>query len=435
MDMKNSFLNSHSVTVKLVVIGVLALLMIIPVEMIKSMIREREQNKTAEQTELNRKWGGTQKITGPILVVPAKTKNTVKHYYFTPETYNITGNINTEERTRGIQKILSYKSDMKVNGEFKFPDFKQLNPDEIYWNKAYIVLGISNLQGVKNKLVLNLNGKAAETTEHMNADDRNNLKTNGLAIKIPLEIDKSLKFDFDLVLNGTNGLHITPIGKISDINLISDWKSVSYIGDIVPNEEKGNEKGGFDARWNLFEYNRNFISMWSDSSIDLSDTEVGVDLLLPLDHYQQTMRAVKYALLFIVLTFLVFFMIEILGYRSIHPIQYLLVSLALVLFYSLLLAISEHTGFTLSYIISSIATILLITIYSKSIFKNIKQTLFMGVFLCILYTFLYVVLQQEDMALLLGSIGLFVTLAIVMYASRKVDWYKKDERENKTEVK
>lgn len=433
--MKNSFLNTHSVTLKLVVIGVLALLMIIPVEMIKSMIREREQNKTAEQSELNRKWGGTQTLTGPILVIPVGIKNETKHYYFAPEIYTVKGNLDTEERTRGIQKVLSYKSDMKISGQFKYPDFGQLKPDEIHWDKAYVVLGVSNLQGIKNKFVFQVNGKPIESTENMSSEDRNNLQTNGLAVKVPIENGKPIIFNFDMVLNGTNGLHITPIGKISDINLTSDWKSVSYIGDIVPNEEKASQNGGFDARWNLFEYNRNFVPMWSNSNVSLKDTQIGVDLLLPLDHYQQTMRAVKYALLFIVLTFLVFFMIEILGYRNIHPIQYLLVSLVLVLFYSLLLAISEHTGFTLSYFISSLATILLITIYSKSIFKNLRQTVFMGTFLCILYIFLYVVLQQEDMALLLGSIGLFVALAIVMYASRKIDWYKKDEKVNDVEVK
>lgn len=435
MKNKNYLLNTNSITIKIALIAFLALLMLIPITMIKSMIKEREGNKTAEQAELDQKWGGTQEVSGPILVLPYRNNagegSKIQYLYSLPDEYMIDGKLNSEERTRGIQKILSYQSEMQISGTYKLPDYSKfaINDNDILWDEVCFVVGISNLQGIKNNLKFNLNGKVLEVFPELNENIRNDLKTAGLTAKIPKENiigQQTIKFNFDLTLNGANGIYFNPIGKHSDIKLISNWESVSFIGQFVP-DEKELEKGGFSAQWSLFEYNRDYKQTWTGKNHVLKNMQVGVDLLLPVNHYQKTMRAVKFALLFIVLTFLVFFIVEILSDKRIHPIQYLLVSLALILFYSLLLALSEHLSFILSYSIAALATIILITAYSKTVFKNWKQTFFMGGFLTALYVFLYIVLQQEDMALLLGSIGLFISLAIVMYVSRKIDWYKKDE--------
>jgi inner membrane protein len=167
--------------------------------------------------------------------------------------------------------------------------------------------------------------------------------------------------------------------------------------------------------------------MWSGKNNEFTQSLLGIDLRQPIDHYEKSMRSAKYAVLFIALTFLVFFLVELISHRRIHPFQYLLVSFALVLFYCLLLAFSEHIGFNRAYLVSAAAIIALITAYSKTIFNSLRQTAIMAVFLLALYTFLYVLLQLEDMALLFGSIGLFVALAAIMYASRKVNWYKESE--------
>lgn len=428
---KYSF-NTNSITFRLVIIAVLILFMIIPVEMIKSMIKEREGNKNAEQIELNNKWGGVQKIVGPVLVVPFKKEarsNSYQYLYITPEKFNVQGNVDSEERIRGIQKVLSFQSKMSFNGRFVKPDTQDVNLNEealIAWNKAFIVLTISNRKGVKNNVKFNVDNQPMDISFDLEDKLQEDIKYPGLKIKLPesyLLSHKELLFNFDLLLNGADGLHITPVGQQSDIKLISNWKAVSFIGDFLPSESDS-VNGGLQAEWNLYNYNKSANSSWVSSRFLHDETKVGFDLLFPLNHYQKTMRAVKYALLFITLTFLVFFVIEVLGYRRIHPIQYLMVSLALVLFYSLLLAFSEHIGFNLSYVISAFATILLITAYSKSLFKNIKQTIFMFVFLVLLYVYLFIVLQQADMALLLGSVGLFIALAVVMFISRNVDWYK-----------
>lgn len=432
METTKNFLKNQTLTAKIAIVVVLTLLMLIPIGMVKSLIKEREGNKQAEQTEMGSRWGGRQLLTGPVLVLPYKQdineKNAPSNFiYCLPEEYNITGDLKPEERTRGIQKILSYQSAMHIDGKFIFPDCSEIGVDAslVLWDEAYLVMGISNLQGIKNKLVLTIDGNPQEVLADVGGND---LIKSGVRVKMPLspeEVGKSSNFNFDLVINGTDGLHFLPIGKQTNVHLKSTWKSVAYTGDYVPTE-KADIKNGIDAQWNVFDYNRTYTQVWTGKNDSFGSTKLGVDLLLPVDHYQKTMRAVKYAIMFIALTFLVFFMVELVSKRRIHPVQYLLVSFALILFYSLLLALSEHIGFDWSYLISAMAIIALITAYSHSIFKSRKQTLFMGMFLVVLYVFLYIVIQLEDMALLLGSIGLFIALAIVMFVSRKINWYKDD---------
>nr|WP_297167949.1 cell envelope integrity protein CreD [uncultured Dysgonomonas sp.] len=432
METTKNFFRNQTLTTKIVIVVVLTLLMLIPIGMVKSLIQEREGNKLAEQTEMSNRWGGRQLLTGPVLVLPLKKDINEKgiassFIYYLPDEYKVTGDIKPEERTRGIQKILSYQSAMHFEGKFVSPDCSKLAIDQstILWDEAYVVMGISNLQGVKNKIVFNLNGSPQEILANVGDND---LIRSGVMVKMPLssaDMVKSYNFDFDLVLNGTDGLHFLPIGKQTSVHLKSTWKSVAYTGDYVPTE-KSDIKDGIDAQWDIFDYNRSYTQMWVGKNDSFGSNKLGLDLLLPVDHYQKTMRAVKYAIMFIALTFLVFFMVELLSKKRIHPVQYLLVSFVLILFYSLLLALSEHIGFDWSYLVSALAIVLLITAYSHSIFKSKKETVFMGIFLSGLYVFLYVVIQLEDMALLLGSIGLFIALATVMFVSRKINWYKDD---------
>ena len=435
METSKSFFQKHSVIVKISMIAVLTLLMLIPVNMVQSLIREREENKTIVQEEISDKWGGQQRLVGPVLVLPYKTRIAegnpivVKYAYFLPDEYNIEGEIKPEERSRGIYQVLCYQSLMQVKGKFSFPDYEKLNlsADQIQWEDAFLLVGVPALQGIKNKIDFNVNGKSLDILASVAPND---LISSGLTVKMPLnptDIKEAYNFNFDLALNGTDGLYFAPIGKHTSIHMKSEYKTVTFIGDFLPNSRKI-DQSGFDAQWEIFDYNRNYAQMWIGQNSGISDSLLGVDLLLPVDQYQKTMRSAKYAIMFIVLTFVVFFMVELLNRKRIHPVQYLLVSFALVLFYSLLLALSEYIGFEWSYLISALAIVSLITSYSYSIFKSKKQASFMGVFLCILYVFLYVILQLEDMALLLGSAGLFITLAIVMYVSRKVDWYKEDDR-------
>lgn len=424
--MKAKFgVNTDMIMVKVIVVAVLVIIMLFPIRMVISLIEEREDSQKAVQNEISQKIGGVQCITGPVLVLPYLTEaNKIGYSYCLPDDFKVNGDINTEARKRTLYKSLVYQSNLNIKGSFSLPCLDKLNikQEQIQWDDAFILLGIPYLQGIKNKIVFNLNGKDFDVQPRVNDNT-----IIGLGLTVNITIDPSVskfEFGFDLVLNGSEGLYITPVGKESKIHLKSPWETVSFSGDFLPGE-KTIGKDGFDAKWEIFDYNRNYVQTWIENNDLLKQSSLGVEFKYPVDQYQMTMRSVKYAIVFIMLTFVVFFLVELLSRKRIHPVQYLLVSCALVLFYTLLLAISEHLDFKLSYFISAFATVALITAYSKTMFKNIKQACMMGGFLSILYTYLYIILQLENMSLLFGAAGLFIALAIVMFALRNVDWYKK----------
>ena len=230
------------------------------------------------------------------------------------------------------------------------------------------------------------------------------------------------RFSFDVELKGSQQLYFTPVGKETDVVLNSDWQTPKFDGAFLPDQHK-TDKAGFKAHWNILNLNRNYPQSWTGSSYKLRDSSFGVDLKLPVDNYQKSHRSIHYAILFIGLTFLVFFFIEIFQASGIHPIQYILVGIALVVFYTLLLSISEHIRFNYAFILSALATVALISMYVRAILGSLKMSLFIAGLLSMLYLFIFVIIQLEDLALLIGSIGVFVILGLVMYFSRKIDWY------------
>jgi inner membrane protein len=432
---------ANSATLKAIVIGILMLMMLIHIAMIINLIEERERVSKSVTDEISSKWGYEQTITGPIIAVPYKynmmdnniLKEIQAYAYFLPEELNIEANVTPEIRYRSIYKVVVYQSDIKASGKFSHPDFSKLNRTAISidWENAFAFVGIFDVRGIRNDIVFNWNGNRKEATPGIGGS---NLVNSGVTIKIPFSTvydkDVSYTFDFNLTLNGTSGLYFIPVGKTTKTSVTSSWLSPSFDGAFLP-DQRNMTPEGFTAQWSVYNFNRNFPQAWTDNEYKVSSSEFGVNLLLPVDHYQKSMRSAKYAIMFIALTFMVFFLVEIISRKKIHPLQYLLVSIGLILFYSLLLAFSEQMNFNLSYLLSASAIVTLITAYSHSIFKNIKKTALMGTFLVVLYIFLYTVLQLEDMALMIGSIGLFIALAIVMYVSRKVDWYRQnDEKED-----
>jgi len=426
---------SQSITLKAIIIGFMTLLMLIPGAMIQSLINER-QNRSAETIEkINAKWSNAQIVNGPVLVIPYltttvddKKKEVIESHTFiiTPELLNIKGKLIPEERHYGIYKSILYKSELEILGNFKMPEILLPASSQIKWNEATVRIGISDLRGMTNNLDFQLNGFHA-TAEAGGVSDAIG---QGLVISLKnadlLQTAKVLNFKCNLKLNGSSNINFIPIGKTTHVQMNGAWKSPGFIGSFTP--EYTLNEAGFNAHWNILHFNRNIPESWSDKDIQsVSDTSFGVNLVDEVDHYQQNMRSAKYSLMFIALTFVVFFFVEVLTRKKIHPIQYLLVGIALILFYSLLLSISEQINFGVAYLIASIATIGLIVIYAHSIFKDKMQTGILGVILSLLYIFLYVVLQLEDIALLIGSIGLFIILGVIMFVSRKISWYKNNE--------
>lgn len=432
--MKTKFdIGVNMIFVKVIVVAVLIVLMLLPINLVRSLVEEREGNQKAVQDEISQKWSGIQTISGPVLVLPLlsgtdKNQNVITNYaYFLPDSFNVEGNIKTEERSRTLFKTLLYQSNLHVSGTFSLPDYAKLNinPEQVIWDKAFVLIGITYLQGIKNKIVFNVNGKPQIVQPGIKD---NSFVKSGVTVQMPLDpYTSSYDFNFELALNGSEGLYFNPVGKESSIHLKSSWNTVSFDGNFLPTE-RSVSKEGFDAKWNIFDYNRNYVQMWIGDNDVLKSSTLGVDMKFPVDKYQMTMRSVKYAIMFIVFTFVVFFLVELLSRKRIHPVQYLLVSSGLVIFYVLLLAISEHLSFGLSYLISSSATTILISLYSITMFRSTKQAGMMGLFLAGLYTYLYIVLQLENLSLLFGAIGLFIALAIVMFVLRRVNWYNDDNK-------
>ena len=223
-------------------------------------------------------------------------------------------------------------------------------------------------------------------------------------------------------LKGSEQLHFMPLAANSRFNINSSWPNPSFDGNSLPNERNVNDSG-FSAKWNFNQANLPFGTVVRQGDIKAINMDFGVSMVQPADQYNKTMRSVKYAILFIGLTFALFFIIEIMQRKPFHPVQYVLVGLALVIFYTLLLAISEYILFDHAYLIAATATVILISLYAKSHFASWKTAIVFFSTLSLLYGFIFVLIRLEDTALLVGSIGLFIVLALVMYASRKINWY------------
>ena len=237
-----------------------------------------------------------------------------------------------------------------------------------------------------------------------------------------------LPFDLDLEVNGSRDFRVLPAGAETTVRLTSTWPHPSFVG--VSPDLPTISASGFSAAWRVPYFGRGYPPRWLSGEIDreklaarVEASAFGVSLLQPVDVYQQAERAVKYASLFIVMTFVVFFLWEIVRGGLLHPIQYLFVGFAICVFYLLLLSISEHVGFGAAYATAAGATTLLIALYSAHVLGGMKEGILMGCGLTTLYAFLYLLLRLEEYALLAGSVGLFLMLALLMLATRRVNWY------------
>jgi inner membrane protein len=423
----------NSLTIRILTICFLILLLLIPTLMVQDLINERESRGRDAKQEVSSVWGQVQTLSGPIVSVPYRKhyvndKNEmytqIEYAHFLPELLEVKGEIVPEKRHRGIFDVVVYTADLNFSGNFKGFDFKEWKIDEaeILWDKAVLSLGIPDMRGIKENIVLKWNNEELSFNPGVESTD---VVASGISTYIDLSNKKNedvKNFSFHLNLRGSEDIYFSPLGKNTTVQIHSNWGNPSFKGAFLP-DNSTITKNDFTANWKVLHLNRNFPQKWLGNPHHVEDAAFGVSLLIPVDHYQKSTRSAKYATMIIAFTFLVFFFVEVLNKTRIHPIQYLLVGLALIIFYSLLLSISEHISFNLAYLISAIATISLITFYSHSIFKKVLLTRFTALILLILYAFIFVILQLEDYALLMGSIGLFVVMAIIMYLSRKIDWY------------
>jgi inner membrane protein len=421
----------RSVTLKLVTVCVLILVLLIPVSMVQSLIREREWRQQEVVDEINAKWGRVQTIAGPILSIPyywtvadktGKPIRVTRYLHVLPDSVRVEATVTPQVRYRGIYQAVLYHTRLVIDGRFPHPtvDGTRVPVDGMLWESAFVAIGITDMRGIRKAIEGTFDGRALSLEPGVENADVLAAGVSGavgLNAKMP-----GHPFRFVLELNGSQALSFVPVGRTTTVTATSSWPDPSFTGAFLP-VERTVSPTGFTARWNVLHLNRNYPQSWTGSGHKLDDSAFGVRLFTPVDVYQKTMRTAKYALMFIVFAFMAFFLSEIMVRRRVHPVQYLLVGLAIILFYTLLLSVSEHTAFGTAYLVASSAVLSLIAAYAKTILKSSAVAATVGGILAVLYGYLYILLQLEDFALLMGSIGLFVVLALVMFMTRKIDWY------------
>lgn len=412
-------------TVKMIMIGFLTLFLLIPLQFVKDLISERSQRKNEVIKEVSEKWGSSIYFYGPILKVPYTETNsrTYKYAYLFPEKLENQTTVETKPLNRNIYNATVFTAQMNFKGSYVQPDFdiQNIPAGNIHWDKATILIQTTNLKSIKDQVDITFGGKPYTFEPIYNSNSGfEALETapiNMAGATLPASFDFKIKYD------GSQLIKIVPIGKTTEMSMKSNWHSPGFTGNFLPNDKtKVISDDGFQAKWKVLHINRAFSQHYFNTLPDLSKYAFGVNFIIPVDEYQKNERVSKYGFLVIGLTFLTFFLIQSISKIRIHIFQYCMIGIALVLFYTLLIAITEHSSFRLAYILSGIGVVLMISLYSFSILKNLKFPLLIGTSLSALYLFIYIIIQMENYALLVGSIGLFIILGLVMYLSRKIDW-------------
>jgi len=434
-ESKNWF--NNSVLTKLCLIVVLTLLLLIPSTWIQDLIRERQNRQDEVIKEISDKWAGSQLLEGPVMVLPYKTfasqkdsvgknsfKEMITNIYILPETLNIITKAKPEILHRGIFDAVVYNTIIRVNGKFSNLELIKsgINPNMIIWDKAKIAIGLSDLKGLKNNPVIKFDGNIFNVEP-----DFTSLKlfTNTLIILPDLSAKNqtALNFSFDLDVRGSSELNFRHIGKTTTVQINGNWDNPSFTGRYLP-ETRNVTAEGFTATWKMPYFSRALPQQWVGENLSLSNKNsesiFGVKFILPVDQYQKTMRSAKYALLIILLSFIALFFTELVNKRKIHFLQYVLIGAAMTIYYTLLLSFSEQIGFNFAYLIASVATVTLIGYFIASLLKSKKPAVIFGSILSVFYSFIFVIIQLQDLALLFGSVGLFIIIAVMMYLSSNI---------------
>ncbi len=403
------------------------------------LVSERASRRKEAIQEITSKWSTRQIIGGPIVTIPytetwkdeeGETKSVIKYIQVLPETLNIEGEIRPEVRYRGIYQAVVYNAQLDLSGDFSFKKLQTMNIDldQLLWDDAFVSMNISDMRGINEYVELKWGEQAVLFEPGIKRG--NDLFDSGISVRIPLgfgNVSDGINYALHINLKGSQALSFLPLGKTTMANLRSSWNNPSFDGAFLP-EQHQIDNNGFSADWQVLDLNRNYPQIWVEnvSKKTVLSSEFGVNLFSPVDIYTQTTRAVKYMIMFVGLTFLVFFLVEVFSNNKIHPIQYLLIGVSLCIFYLLLLALSEHVNFGLAYFLASLSVVILIGAYVRSALEKKVIPLITVGMLTILYGFLYILLQNQDYALLIGSVGLFLIIAAVMYTTRNVNWYQID---------
>jgi inner membrane protein len=438
----------RSVPVRILTLALLALSLQIPIAMIDGTIYERRESRNQATASVTESWGGRQVVRGPFLAVPYLRRWTEKvlnkdgtttlvgHQssqirYVLPETLVVGGRLDAEVRRRGIFDIPLYVAHLDLAGSVRLPALADFPTDtaEVHWDRTTLATSLADPRSIREEASLEWKGQDVSLEPGPGIAT---LLDSGVHAVVPVDAASSegslVQFRIRLAIAGSDGLDVLPAGSDTSVSLTSKWVDPSFEGAYLPiTRSVGTD--GFEASWKVLRLARGFPPSWVDGELTLDELDaslISVRLLSPVDAYTATERAVKYEMLFVVLTFGALFLIEVLGRLRVHPVQYLLIGFALCLFYLLLLSLAEHIGFTGAFAAAATAITLLVAGYSRAVLGSRSLTAAIACLIAALYLYLFVLLQIQDFALVVGAAGLFVALAIVMFLTRRVDWYRVD---------
>ncbi|WP_367330094.1 cell envelope integrity protein CreD [Sphingobacterium multivorum] len=464
---------SNSTVLKLFVIFFLSLILLIPLSLISDLIEERKNREQEVSGGIALNWGKEQVISSPVLAIPyretiplsaekaekSNLREELKWIFVLPKTSNITTDITPQHLSRSIYNAVVYNSNITLDGSFDKISLEKLEiPNEqIDWKGSKLIFGIQDFKGLGKRPSLNWDGN-----ELTFDPDFNNLKlfTENLVCPVPLDPQKTdNRFKIKLNLKGSKSLNFLPLGDQTNIQAKGNWANPSFTGAFLPGK-RNTETSNFSASWEIPSFSRKLPQQWTGDArsifqfdnnlengnegneqkpaqavsttiasannlLDNADM-ITINFLPDINNYQKTTRVAKYGILVIILTFTSLLFTEVIKKKRIHIIQYILIGAAMVLFYTLLLALSEHIGFNLAYLTASVATVMLIGSFIKSITKDQKSALLLSSILALFYLFIYILMQLRDYSLIAGTIGIFIILAILMRVSTKINWYQFD---------
>jgi len=432
-------MKSLKMLLRFAIVGGLILLLLIPLMMIRGVISERSAYRDEAYSRVAESRAGTQRLVGPVRVVPwverqqvevvdaqgnkkTEMQTTEGHWLQVPTSLDVNGELVPSQRSVGLFKVPVYSWNGTLKASFAADDYP-VKAGRSY-GQPYVALGVSDARGLVGTPDLRVDGKQVKLQPGVGAAS---VLGRGLHAPLANFADASggtlaaSSVALDIRLDGSRALSVVPVGDDNHIALRSTWPHPSFSGAFLPNERRVDGKG-FDARWAV-------SSLASDaqrqlrSEGDLDAQAVEVSLVDPIDAYTQADRASKYGILFVVLTFVGFILFELIKSLRIHPLQYLMVGLALAIFFLLLISLSEHITFWKAYLVSAVACIGLQAVYLAHVLGHWKRGLGFAAMLTLLYGALYGLLVSENNALLMGSLLLFVILALAMWVTRRVDWY------------
>ncbi len=416
----------------------LSILLVIPSLLIMQLTTERQKRKNEAYENISGMWGKPQTISGFYLRIPHKDQD----IYIYPDSLDVQTELVPEIRKRGIYKVPVYKNNIKMHSKFflksNSQQWSKLNGADL--SRAKLVLQLFDLsKGLDNDMSFKVNGQALEGEPVINdgsLDDEYyedlsesngrttyNKKYDHLEVHFPFrkeQLLKGLDVNSDFTLNGTEYFKIIPTAIHNNFSIAGKWADPSAIGNRLPSEPLKVNNGKFNTTWNFI--NRSISEVTETAFYKLKEEAVGVSLLITVDNYTKVERSLKYALMIIVLCFAAMFMLEVFNKKELHIIHYALTGMSLIVFYILLLSISEYLGFNMAYLIAATATILLLVWFVGGILRSRKLGMYLGGILGLMYSYNFVLLNAKEYALLMGSIGLFAVMFIIMYFTRKMNF-------------